>query len=356
MMSDILMKTLIVSLFLSSLVSGSLAFGQDNVASVETSVIERSPTQSVLLVPGTVISRQDASITSELNGRLTWIAEVGDEVQVGDPLAKTDDHLLQLQLRNDDAQISRLKANLDWNDRQIERLQRLASMNNAAASEIDAIKSQRAMLQEELRMAEIAKDRTLYDLQRSSVQAPFSGIVVSRSANSGEYTGPGQPLLRLVNTVNLEVSAMAPLRIARHSKHGQGVVVSGDEQQLVTPIRKLVPVADETSHMMEVRVSLAQGQWFIGEPVTVELTDGASATELTVPRDALVLRNKAVYVFTVDDKNIAHRTSVITGTGAGNLIAITGNLSEGDSVIVRGAERLKDGQTVRVIKRSIASL
>lgn len=349
------MKNASLSLILSGFLATTLAYGQNNIAAVETSVVERFATQSVLLVSGTVISREDAFIASELNGRLTWIVEVGDELQLGDVLAKTDDHILQLQLQNDKAQISLYKANLDWNDRQIQRLKKLANKNNTAASELDEIESRRAMLQEELRMATIARDRTHYDIERSEVKAPFSGIVVSREANIGEYTGPGQQLLRLVNTDLLEISAMAPLRIARHSEHGQKVVVTGDEQQFVTPIRKLVPVADEASHMMEIRVSVTQGKWFIGEAVTVELPDGASAKELTVPRDALVLRNNAVYVFTVDENNVARKTMVVAGTGTGDLIAITGNLAEGDRVIVRGAERLTDGQTVRIIKRNVAS-
>lgn len=349
------MKNSFLSLILSGFLTTSLAYGQSNIAAVEISVVEQFATQSVLLVSGTVISREDAAIASELSGRITWVAEVGDEVELGDVLATTDDHLLRLRLQNNKAQMSLYQANLDWNDRQIRRLKKLANQNNTAASELDEIESRRAMLREELRMASIERDRTNYDIERSKVHAPFSGIIVSRETNNGEYTVPGRQLLRLVNTDLLEISAMAPLRIARHSEHGQDVLVTSEEQQIVTPIRKLVPVADSASHMMEVRVSLTQGQWFIGEAVTVELSDGISAKALNVPRDALVLRNNAVYVFAVDDNNVARKTLVTIGTGTGNVISVTGDIVVGDRVVVRGAERLTDGQTVRIIKRNIAS-
>ena len=88
----------------------------------------------VLRLPGTVLSKQDAQISAEVTGRLTWVAEVGERIAEGEPLAIIDDHLLKLQLRNDWAEIERIKADIEYNKRQISRLQRLASENNTSKS------------------------------------------------------------------------------------------------------------------------------------------------------------------------------------------------------------------------------
>ena len=88
-------------------------------ATVETAAVTVEETSSVISLPGTVISTRDAEIAAEITGRLTWVARVGDRVEAGEPLARIDDRLLRLQLRNDEAEIARLEADIQYNRRQI---------------------------------------------------------------------------------------------------------------------------------------------------------------------------------------------------------------------------------------------
>ena len=347
---NIVLRALLPCLLLGS----ALTQAQAPQAPVELADVSSRAMISTVNVTGTVVSRQDANLAAELAGRLVWVAEVGERIVQGEPVAVVDDHLLQLDLRNDQAEIARLQTDLGWQQRQIERLTKLAVQNNTAKSELDELKSRREMLQQELRIAEIDRDRTRYDLQRTKVLAPFDGIIVERMTSGGEYTEPGTELLRLVNTNEVEVSANAPLRVARYSRAGESVVVSSGELSELTPIRSLIPVGDGRSHMMEVRISLGSSEWLIGEAVTVAIPNSVREEQLTVPRDALVLRDKFVYLFTVDAENVAHRITVAPGTGLGEDIAVSGALSAGDRVVIRGGERLRDGQSVRVLERGLA--
>lgn len=332
----------------------SLAPAQEPEAVVELSAVTEQDSNSVLRLPGSVISKRDANISAELNGRLNWVAEVGDSVDKGQALAIIDDHLLKLQLRNNEAQIKRISADIDYNRRQIERLQRLAEQNNMAKSELDLVESQLKMLVQDRTIAQVNRDRTLYDIERTNVSAPFSGIVVSREMTVGEYTSPGTALVRLVDTGELEISVNAPLRVAPFNQAGTPVHIDSEEQHLLTAIRSVIPVGDSRSRMMEVRIELQSGLWHIGEAVTVELADGIRELSLSVPRDALVLRNNEVFVYTISEDNTAVKVPVIAGAGRGQSIAISGNLFAGDPVVVRGAESLRDGQAVKVIRHHVA--
>jgi RND family efflux transporter MFP subunit len=318
---------------------------------VEVATVIRGSGTSVLKLPGTVLSMRDSVISAEVTGRLLWVAEVGEYIAKGEPLAIMDDHLHQLQLRNDWAEIERLKADIEYNQRQIARLESLAAQNNTSKSGLDEAQSQLQMLLQEQRIAEVARDRTVYDLGRTRVAAPFSGVIVSREADIGEYTEPGDPLLRLVDTESLEISLSAPMRAARYNQPQSQVQVEGGGQDLVAEIRAIVPVGDSLSRMMEIRLTLAPGHWQIGEAVTVELSDSLPASTLSVPRDALVLRDNEVFVYTLSADNTAVKIPVITSSGHGNNIAIEGALKPGDLVIVRGAERLHDGQPVKISPR-----
>lgn len=318
---------------------------------VELAEVSEAEVHAVSRLPGTVISLRDASIAAEVNGRLSWIADVGQRIQKGEPLALIDDHLFKLQQRNDVANIKRIKADISYQHSQQRRLQKLVSKNNIAQSELDQLESRIDILAQDLRIAEVNLDRTLYNIELSHVKAPFAGIVAAQTMNEGEFTQAGNTLLRLVDTDNLEISVNAPLRIARYNRVGGKVSYSIDKQLYQTNIRGAVPIGDQRSRMMELRLKVPTASLLIGEAVTVELANSSNETALMVPRDALILRENNVYVYTLGADNKAIRVSVVPGHGKDEQISVQGALKVGDKIIIRGAESLSNGQEVKTIKR-----
>lgn len=338
--------------FLLTLLSMS-ALGQQAVT-VETDTVTRENVAPTMIVSGVVVSREDAAISSELDGRVEWIAEVGDRFEKGEVIARLDTHLIKLEERERVAEIDALKANLQWLERQTQRLDELATRNNTARSELDETRARFLMLRQELAQAEVALERTRYDLERSTVRAPFDGVVVSREMAAGEYATIGRPLLRLVNTAAAEVSVTAPLRLARYSNPGDIVRLTNEDSVSQARIRSLVEVGDLRSHMMEMRLAPVTDSWLIGEAVTVELPAAAQEVTTTVARDALVLRDRDNYVYVVTEDSTAQRVSVELGAGSGERIVVRGALEAGDSVIIRGAENLRDGQKVNPLTSRVS--
>lgn len=331
----------------------ALAVGQPAVT-VETDEVTRENVAPTMIVSGVVVSREDAAISSELNGRLEWIAEVGDRFSRGDVIARLDTHLIALEERDRTAEIAALKANLEWLERQTSRLDELATRNNTARSELDETRARYLVLRQELAQAEVSLERTRYDLERATVRAPFDGVVVSREMAAGEYATIGRPLLRLVNTAAAEVSVTAPLRLARYSRPGDNVRLSNEDSASDATIRSVVEVGDLRSHMMEFRLTPATGSWLIGEAVTVELPAAEQEITTTVARDALVLRDRSNFVYVVSQDSVAQRVPVELGAGLGERIVVRGALQAGDSVVIRGAEHLRDGQKVAPLAASVS--
>ena len=83
-------------------------------------------------------------------------------------------------------------------------------------------------------------------------------------------------------------------------------------------------------------------------PVRVEIAPRSLKAVVTVPRDAVILRQGASYVMRVRADNTAERVAVNIGPGRDNSVQIDGMLRAGDRVIVRGGERLEPGQAVTV--------
>jgi len=108
--------------------------------------------------------------------------------------------------------------------------------------------------------------------------------------------------------------------------------------------------------LMEVRLDMSTFDWPIGLNFKAQVASGPSEMLLAVPRDALVLRRDGASVFRVnknDQEVTAERIAVAIGAGMGGLVAVTStdsnkSIQAGDLIIIRGAERLQDGQSVAI--------
>lgn len=317
--------------------------------SVESVVEQTVP--ATTLVPGTVVSRNDARIAAEVNGRLAWVAEVGTEIAAGGVVARIDDTEPKLQLAQAEASLARSQAALTLATQQWERAQSLAGQKLVSQGELDESRSRFVMAEQDLNQARVARDQAQYRVDRSSVRAPFGGRVADRMRQPGEFIGVGGELVRLVDTRNVEVRAQAPLAVAQYVATGRPVTVTDGAESRQERIRAVVPVGDERSRMIEVRVASSArwpAHWTVGAPVRVALPQSAPRGALAVHRDALVLREDGLYVFKVDAESKAARVKVTTGNEQGDLVEVVGELAVGDRVITRGAERLQPGQAVSV--------
>ena len=298
-------------------------------------------------VPGTVMSRTDSDIASEVGGRIEWIADVGDEVQKGQLLAKIDDELLQLALEQNIADIAKWEARVVLLERKKNRVSKLAKLNNSSRDELDEIIAELEIARQEVQQAKLNKRQSEYRLSQTEVKAPFDALVVDRIQTPGEYTSVGSDLLRIVDTKNVEASIRAPLSASPFIRKGQEVIVKNRNYELSENVRTIVPVGNTNSRMMEIRVALQPGDFPIGSAVRVALPHSDSHEATTVMRDALVLRQAGTFVFVIDDENKAHQVPVETGIGMGERVEIIGDVRNDDNVVIRGAERLRPGQEVR---------
>jgi len=299
-------------------------------------------------VPGTVVSRNVAPIASQVAGQLTWVAEVGDRVEKGQAVARIDDASLHLQLRNDAATIKRLEAQLTYLDQQLERLERLTEQQVVPANDLEEAQSQHQAVEQELVQAKVARERTLYELDRTQVKAPFTGEVVRRLQQPGSYSSVGEEVVFLVDTEEVEVLAQAPLSVAPHLSEGMAVMVEVEGREMQGKLRRIIAVGDQSSRMFEIRVALVDEPSIVGTAVRVALPTDQSRRVLAVPRDALILRSEGIFVYRVTDDGTAEKVAVKTGMGHDSLIEVRGDLGSGDTIVVRGGERLRPGQTVTI--------
>lgn len=308
--------------------------------------VEMAPTSAL---PGTVVSRNDSQLASEVEGRIASVAEVGTVVPKGGVVARVDSSLAALQLASDRASEARLSAQLEYDRGQAERMQNLFAQNAIAKSTRDQAVSTRDMDAAALAQARAAVKKSQYEFDHTEIRAPFPGRVVARLINPGEYATPGKPVVRLVDIGTTEVSVQIPIASAAYLSDGLPLAVNIEGKNIKATVRAIVPVGDLASRTVEVRLALPAGSGFVGDAANVYIPSAAPHQAVAVPRNALVLREDNTYVFKVDRKGVAVRVAVQTGSAQGSLIEVHGPIAPGERVIVRGAERLEAGERVRPV-------
>ena len=313
---------------------------------VETA--QRDTFSATLWVSGTVISQNDARIAAETDGRITWVADVGSRIGQGEAIARIDAEDLRLDLADSEAQLDSLEAQLKFRDSNLQRLEKLAASNNAAATQLDEAQSQLDMTRQEIKRAEVAIAQIKRRIAQTEVLAPFPGIVVERVVQVGEFVNRGAQVARLVDTDHREIRAQAPLSVSNWVREGMQVSVELNKQESLSPVTYVIPVGDQRSRMFEVRIAADNPAWIIGSPVRIALPNSEPRELVAIPRDGLVLRGSNIYVMRVNGDNTVEKIAVETGIGLGGFVEVIGNVNQGDRIITRGGERVQPGQVVRI--------
>jgi RND family efflux transporter MFP subunit len=317
-----------------------------SVGVISARLVKMAP-KSVL--PGTVMSRNDSQLASEVEGRVASVAEVGTIVPNGGIVARVDNNLAAMQLASDKASVARLEAQVRFDRDQAQRMDSLFGQNAIAKSTRDQAASTRDMDTAALAQAQATLKRSQYKFDHSDIRAPFPGRVVARLINAGEYATAGKPIVRLVDIGSTEVSVQTPIETATYLHEGMDVTVEMEGKRAVAKVRAIVPVGDIASRTIEVRLTLPAGTGFVGSAAKVFIPSAPVRNVVAVPRDALVLREDNTYVFKVNRKGVAERVAVETGAEDGAYVEVKGPVSPGERVIVRGAERLEAGQKVKPV-------
>jgi RND family efflux transporter MFP subunit len=349
-------KSLLVNLLVMALVQKTVLAQNFSPANVNVDSAKMTELSPVVSVSGTVVSQNDSKIAAEISGRLISLSAIGARVMAGDVIARIDDKQLKIELREVQANVLNSKAHLRFLEAEVIRKKQLFKQKLSPETELDKVLSERDIAQGDVTVAQARLDKTKQNLAYTQLKAPFSGIVTQRIANLGEYVENGSAIIRLVETANSEASVFAPIVAFQFLKEAKQLAVESPLGSGYAIIKAIVPVANVRSHLMEVRLDMSTFDWPIGLAFKAQVANGPSEVLLAVPRDALVLRRDGASVFRVnksDEGVTAEKIAVALGVGMGGFVAVTStdpnkSIQAGDLIIIRGAERLKDGQSVAI--------
>jgi len=311
---------------------------------VETVTMANGDFEDFIRLSGTVEAIEDATISSESSGRILSISSRGDQVRRGDVIARLDDRVIR-------AQYNASQTAYELAEDTFTRLESLYADSIISTQDFRSARAQRDQAKAQLELT----NKQLLD---SQIEAAFDGRVEERFVSTGELVGPGQPVVRLVNTDNVRVLAGIPERFSGEITEGSEVEVNISALG-VDPIESRITYAgnviDPDTRTYTVEVELNNPEGVIKPDMIVELQVKRSTLQnvLIIPRTAVLRDEDGASVFvsrTENGNKYAELVNVNTGMSSGPVIQIVSGLEEGDEVVVSGMRSLSIGDQLNVVQ------
>lgn len=317
-------------------------------APVHVVVASRVDLSPSIWVAGSVISSHDARVAAEVEGQIEFLRELGVQIEQGDVIARVNNDKNRLQFNEVKAEIAKTEAQLAFLMREADRLGQLSAGENVAKNKLDEVVSSRDEMSAELDTKHARLSQVQDALDKSIISAPFSGVVVERFKQVGEWLDLGDELVHLAAIDATEIQAHVPPSSFALLKIGQSLVVLDGLQDASATVKRLVPFSEGASRLYEVRFDFNMPQWLVGHAVKVKIPTAITMPVLAVPRDALVIRGDSIKVFRVIEGNIAEEVPITIGVAQGDLVQAIGAVQEGDQIVVRGNETLRNKHKVNI--------
>jgi RND family efflux transporter MFP subunit len=319
------------------------------VVNVEVRSVEARDFAERIQLSGTVEANRSVTLSSEESGVIRRLpVEKGTTVAEGEPVAAIDDRILRAQLEEARARAELARETFERNRQLFEE--------EAAISELRFLETRA-----EADQAAASRDALRARLERTTIRAPFAGVLDDRLVEVGSMVSPGTPVARLVDLDPIKVTAGVPERYAADVQVGSTVSVTFDvleDQEYEGRLTYVGAVVDRESRTFPVEFSLPNP----GRVVKPEMVANVSLLRrqlddvVVVPQGSLVRVEDGFVAFVVEEdeagRPVARSRPVQLGPAQRGLAVIESGLSPGERLVVVGQQQVADGDRVRVVASS----
>jgi membrane fusion protein (multidrug efflux system) len=312
---------------------------------VEVAVAQRDTVIDAIAATGQVEAIQSIELKPEVEGRLTDIlVREGTIVAKGAALFRIDDAELQ-------AQVARAEADRDLARQSLARTRELLSQR--ASSQAD-LENAEATYRSSAASLELLKVR----LDRTTVRAPFAGIMGQRFVSVGDYVTTQSRLASLQTVDPTRAVFQVPERYATALEKDQRItfqVAALQERQFTGRVDFVDPVVQLPGRTITVKALVAnpKGELQPGMFVEVRLETAVRPNAVVIPEEAIIALREESFAWVVIEGRATRRV-VSLGVRTPGFVEITDGVSEGEQVVVGGVEKMSEGAPVapKVVQRT----
>lgn len=316
------------------------------VVNVEVRPVRTTSFTERIRLTGTVEANQDVEVAAEESGRIVRIlAEKGARVEAEQPLVRIDDSILRAQVEEARAR-ARLSREL-W-----ERRERLW--------EQDRVGTEQAYLEARANAEQAAANLSMLEvrLARTTIRAPFEGILEDRMVERGQLVSPGTPVARVVELDTVKVTAGVPERFAGDVEPGSPATVSFDVfpgREFRGEISFVGSTVNPGNRTFPVEFTLPNPNGAVKPQMVANVSVVRRTLEgaVVIPQEALVRTEGGFRAFVVEEGvegPVVRARDVSLGPAQRNRVVVEEGLAQGERLIVVGQQQVAEGDRVRIVE------
>ncbi len=297
---------------------------------------------------GVVRGRYETNLSFQVSGKIiSRDVQAGSLVRAGDILMTLDPKDIVEQSRTADAQVDSARAQLELAKANLDRYSELFKAEAVAAVVLDQYKTQYDAAKATYDAAIAQARQSQNALDYTTLTANADGVISEVSAEVGQVVAAGQSVLKLVQTNELEVVVDIPENKISNMQIGQRVSINfwATNETVSGTVREVSPMADSASRTFTVKISLPDvNNIQLGMTANVSIRE-VTPSAIILPLSAIYQTGDAAQVWIVDGGKVSLKKIEVTAFDDNN-VRVRG-LNSGDTVVVAGVNKLREGQDVR---------
>ncbi len=303
---------------------------------------------------GTIKPRIETDMGFRVPGKVAKrLVEVGQTVDVGQPLATLDEIDLKLQAEQAEAELRAATGVLAQAAASETRAKELRAKGWATDAQMDQARATADEARARLNRAQRSVELTNNSLSYATLAADSRGVVTATLIDPGQVVAAGQTAIRVARFAEKEAVVAIPETLLGRAKEGTASVSlwSDPDKKYVAKLREIAPNADPATRTYQAKFSLpgAGDDVSLGMTATLTLADPATTRVARLPLSALFSEGGDPSFYVVDDKGDVSLKPVAVKSYESNDVVITGGVDEGAKVVALGVQKLDPAQKVRVV-------
>jgi RND family efflux transporter MFP subunit len=303
---------------------------------------------------GTIKPRIETDMGFRVPGKVAKrLVEVGQTVDVGQPLATLDEVDLKLQAEQAEAELRASTGVLAQAAASETRAKELRTKGWATDAQLDQAKATADEGRSRLNRAQRSVELTNNSLSYATLVADSRGVVTATLIDAGQVVASGQTAIRIARLGEKEAVVAIPETLLGRAKEGTASVTLWSESNKIyaAKLREVAPSADPATRTYLAKFSLpdAGDSVSLGMTATLTLADPATSRVARLPLSALFSEGGGPSFYVVDDKGDVALKPVAVKSYESNDVVISGGVDEGAKVVALGVQKLDPAQKVRVV-------
>ncbi|WP_374448985.1 efflux RND transporter periplasmic adaptor subunit [Stella sp.] len=320
---------------------------------VQVDRVTFQPSETARTFVGVVQPRYETDLGFRVAGKVVERpVNVGDPVRKGDLVARLDTTDLRLQVESTEAELAAATSSLAQAAADERRYAGLRSSGFAAAADYDRKKAARDEAEGRAKRARRSLELARNQLEYGELRASADGVVTAAPVEAGQVVAIGQAVVRVAQTIEREALVALPETWLADAPAASAVVRlwSQDVRPYRASLRELSPQADPATrtYAARFRIEEAGPEAAFGMTATVTLTRQEQVAAAQVPLSAIVNRGAGPHVYVVDPRTETLLERPVTvATFGSRTAAVTDGLSDGETIVTLGVQKLEAGRKVR---------